>query len=641
MLDFMRRRAQSPLIKVTFVIIVLVFIFWGFGSSFRNGSPVEGSIATVDGQVVSQREFQRAYDNLKTMYRDAYKDRLTPDMIQALNLKQQTLDQLINSKILQQEAQRIGFTVDDAELRDSIRNISIFQASGQFSQTQYLRVLNYLRMSPSEFEDGQRGDLLQKKLYRLITDAVVASEDEARELYRLGQERADLSFVKIASADVLGQVTVGKKEAEEYYNTHRESFREPERVRFTYVAYPESHFEAQVQVTPQDEESFYNTHKSDRFTTPAQVHARHILFSVDQDAPEADRAKVKETAAGVLARARAGEDFAALARTYSQDPGTAPKGGDLGFFPRGRMLPPFEQAAFNLSAGSISDLVETQYGYHIIKVEAVEAERVRSLEETRAEIRQELVREGASERARAQAQTDRDKTASGSKLAEAARAAGLTHGDTPLVSRDETVPELGRQPELIQAALSLPVDQVSAPVKAGDTWYLVSPREKAESQIPEFAAVTEEAEKRARGEKAEQIAKTRAEALLAEVKEKKNLAAVATEEHLTVEETGPFTRQGTYIPKMGNLPELKKEAFRLTTEAPIASQAYVWGGNAFIAVLKERIPASGADFDKQKGRLEEDLRKRKQAAVFEEFINALKKKATITPNMDALLKLPA
>ena len=640
MLDFMRRRAQSLFIKILFVIIVLVFIFWGFGSPFEQNSPTD-SIATVGGEEVSQREFQRIYENMKNMYRDAYKDRLTPDLIQALNLKQQALDQLINSKLIQQEARRVGFTVTDTELRDSIRNISIFQSNGQFNQTQYLRVLNYLRMSPSEFEEGQRGDLLQKKLHRLITDAVPVSEDEARELYRLSQERVDLSFIKIASADLLNQVTTEKKEIEEYYNSHRESFREPERVRFTYVAYPQSHFEAQVQVTPQDEEAFYNSHKSDRFTTPAQVHARHILFTVDQAATETDKAKVKDTATGVLTRARAGEDFAALAKTYSQDPGTAPKGGDLGFFPRGRMVKEFEQAAFNLSAGSISDLVESQFGYHIIKAEAVEAQRVRSLEETRAEIRQELIREGASERARTQAQTDRDKTTSGSKLAEVAQASGVTHGDTPLVSRDETIPDLGRQPDLIHAALSLTVDQVSAPIKAGEVWYILSPREKVESKIPEFTTVTAEVEKRVRGEKAEGLAKAKAETFLAKLREKRDLSAVAAEEKLAVEETGPFTRQGTYVPKMGNLPELKKEAFRLTAEAPVAPQAYVWGGNAFVAVLKEHIPASTADFEKQKDRLREDLHKRKQATAFEDFIKTLKKNVVVTPNLNALLKMPA
>lgn len=639
MLDFMRKRARSPRIKVVFIIIVLVFIFWGFGNPMGDNAPVDG-IATVGNESISQREFQRAYENMKSMYRDAYKDRFTPDLIQALNLKQQTLDQLINSKLVQQEARRIGFTVDDAELRDSIRNISIFQTNGQFNQTQYHRVLSYLRMSPGEFEEGQRGDLLQKKLHRLITDAVPTSDEETKELYRIGQERVNVSFLKIASTDLFDQATVDAKDAETYYNTHRESFRSPERVRFTYIAYPPPHFESRVQVTPQDEESFYNSHKNDRFTTPAQVHARHILFSVEPGAPEADKAKVKETATGVLTRARGGEDFATLAKTYSQDPGTAPKGGDLGFFPRGRMVKEFEEAAFNLSAGSISDVIESQFGYHIIKAEAVERERVRTLEETRAEIRQELLREGASERARTQAEADHNKATTASKLAEVAQAAGLTQGDTPLVSRDETIPDIGRQPDLIQAALALTIDQVSAPIKAGENWYLVSPREKLESKIPDFATVSEEVTKRARGEKADQLAKTKADALLAKLKETKDLTAVATEAKLSVEETGPFSRQGSYIPKMGNLPEFKKEVFRLTPEAPVASQVYVWSGSAFIAMLKEQIPASTADFDKQKDRLREDLLRRKQSAAFEDFLNSLKKNVTVVPNMNALLKMP-
>lgn len=208
------------------------------------------------------------------------------------------------------------------------------------------------------------------------------------------------------------------------------------------------------------------------------------------------------------------------------------------------------------------------------------------------------------------------------------------------MSRDETIPDIGRQPDLIQAALALTIDQVSAPIKAGENWYLVSPREKLESKIPDFATVSEEVTKRARGEKADQLAKTKADALLAKLKETKDLTAVATEAKLSVEETGPFSRQGSYIPKMGNLPEFKKEVFRLTPEAPVASQVYVWSGSAFIAMLKEQIPASTADFDKQKDRLREDLLRRKQSAAFEDFLNSLKKNVTVVPNMNALLKMP-
>jgi peptidyl-prolyl cis-trans isomerase D len=640
MLDFMRKRKQARVIQILFLIIILVFIFWGFGNPFSE-APLTNSVAAVDGESISLRDFQRAYDNLKAGYREAYKDRLTPEMIQALNLKQQTVDQLINSTLMRQEARRVGFTVADDELRDSIRNISVFQTGNQFDQAQYQRVLTYLRLTPSEFEEGQRKDLLRKKLERFVSDAVSATDEEALELFRFNNERLNLAFIKIAATDLLTMVTVEKKESEEYYKTHSESFRQPERVRFAYVAYPASHFESKVQVTPQDEEVFYNDHKTDRFTTPAQVHARHILFPSPEGSSAEEKATVRETATTVLTRARAGEDFATLAKTYSKDPGTAPNGGDLGFFPRGRMVKPFEEAAFNLSAGAISDLVETPFGLHIIKVEAVNAERERPLDEVRAEIHQELARERAHDLAREQATQDRTKIQNGTKLAEIAQNAGLTVVESPLVSREETLPDLGRQPELTNAALSLAIDQVSEPVQAGEAWYLVSPRERVESKIPDFAQIAEDVEKRIRGEKAEQLAKTKADTFLTQAKEKKDLTPVATEAKLQVEETGLFSRQGSYVPKVGNLPDLKKDAFRLTSESPFPVQTYLWSGNAFVVMLKEKLPANTTDFEKQKERLRDELQKRKQATVLENFLNTLKKQATITLNQEALLNTPS
>jgi peptidyl-prolyl cis-trans isomerase D len=639
MLEFMRRRARSTWIKVIFLIIIAVFIFWGVGGSVSGNRP--DIVARVDGQVISTREFQRAYENVKSAYRETYKDRLTPDLLEKLNLREQTLDQLVNARLLAAEAQRLGFTASDEEVRQAISALEVFQEHGSFSQERYLTVLRYLRLTPGEFEDDQRSQLLLKKLQRLITDAPRVTDDEVRELFRLGREKVSLSFVKIASADLLNGVTVEPKEVEDYYNTHRESFRQPERVKFAYVAYPATQFESGGEVSVQDVENFYTEHTEDRFTTPARVHARHILFSLPSSAAAEEKATVRATATAVLTRARAGEDFATLAKTYSQDTATAPNGGDLEFFTRGRMVKPFEDAAFALPVGGISELVETSFGLHIIKVEANEPERVRPLTEVEAEIRQELTRTRARERAQERAREDRVKIQNGAAVAEVAQAAGLTVVETPLVARDENIPDLGRQPALIAAALALAPQQVSEPVAVEDTWYLVSPREKVPSTILDFAAVKEEAEKQLRSDKAEQLAKEKAEALLARVKETKDLAAAAAEQKLTVEESGPFTRQGGYIPKMGSLPELKRAAFRLTPEAPVAPQTAFWGGNAFVAVLKEQIPPDAQEFEKQKESIREQQLKRKQDEALNELVRYLKKRATITYNQDALLKTPS
>jgi len=168
-----------------------------------------------------------------------------------------------------------------------------------------------------------------------------------------------------------------------------------------------------------------------------------------------------------------------------------------------------------------------------------------------------------------------------------------------------------------------------------------SPRERVESKIPDFAQIADDVEKRLRTEKAEHLAKTKADALLTQAKEKKDLAPIATEAKLEVEESGLFSRQGSYIPKIGNLPDLKKEAFRLTPESPFPSQTYLWSGTAFVVMLKEKLPANTSEFDKQKEQLRDELQKRKQTIILEDFVNALKKQAKITLNEDVLLNTPS
>lgn len=641
MLSFLRRRARasarSPVIKAFLLVIIVVFIFWGVGSI--TGSQRLQVVATVDGHVISSQEFQQAYENVKRGYRDLYKERFSPELLQTLDLKGRTLDELIDHVLLLDEARRLGLTVEEEELRAAIAALPAFQADGRFRKDRYLRALRFARLTPGEFEEGQRERLLVEKLHHLLTHSLQVTEKEVKDLYWFSNEKVILSFIKLSAPDFFDQVTLNDDETAEYYRTHQESFRRPERVRLRYLAYPFARFTPEVQVSEQEIEEYYTLNQEDAFTLPARVHVRHILFAPSPQASSEEQEKIRARAKEALTRARAGEDFATLAKAYSDDPATAPEGGDLGFITKGRMVKPFEEAAFRLSPGGISDLIETAFGFHIIKAEAVEEERVQSLEEVKEEIRQTLSEEKAQDLALVQAQADREKILTGESLETVAQTAGISVEETPLLARDETIPGLEHQPKLIEAAFTLPLQGISEPLRVEEGFYLVSPVERVPSAILDLAAVREEVERKLKNEKTEKLAQEKARSLLAQLQESQDLVSVAGPAGLTVEESGPFTRQGSYIPKMGSLPELKKDAFQLTPERPVAEQIYTWSGNVYLAVLKERLEPEPEEFEKQKETLQQALTQQKKAAVIEELLRLLKEKAEININQTLLASL--
>ncbi len=635
MLDFMRSRVQSVWTKILFSIIVLVFVFWGV-ESFNDEAPVQ-TVATVNEDPISLKEFQHAYRNAESHYQQVYKGRFTPELVRQLNLRQQTLDQLIDAKLMADEARRIGFRASDEEVRDEISAFPAFQGFGSFSSDRYRRVLRYLQMTPREFEERQRDRIVAIKLQKFIDASARATDHEVEELFHFEQEQIDLAFIKIASGDLVDKVTVDEQQVQNFYDINKESFREPERIRFTYVTYTPEEYQSAVTISKQDVQKYYDTNKAEQYTEEQQVHARHILFSIPANASEGEKGQIRTSAETTLKRAKSGEDFATLAGEYSEDTQTAENGGDLGLFARGRMVEPFEEAAFSMAVGEISDLVETSFGVHIIKVEAIQSERVKPLDEVVDEITGTLRTQGSREVAENRAREDRAKITDDMTLSQFAEAIQLRLDETPLVAKNETIPGLGSKPKLIQTASELALQGISEPVRIDENWYVVSLHERIESRIPELADVQLQVEKRYRGEQAEQLAEEKAQKLHAHLKKTKNIKNLAKAEGLTVEETGPFARRGNYIPKIGNIPELKTAAFQLTPEEPVVPKSYAWGGNAFVAVLKEHIPADSEELEKQRDDLRKSLLERKQAAANLEFIRYLKEQSSIEYNQQTLL----
>lgn len=626
MLRFMRRNAASLWIKLLFGLLAAVFIYWGIGAGLQ-GTQRLTPAAKVNGVPITEKELDRAHENLLRFYREVYGDQFRPELLQAIDTRSQALEQLIRTELLYQEAIRWGLQADDAEVREAIAQMPAFRTEdGRFDKAFYLGVLRANRMSPGEFEESVRRDVVVKKLEDIALAGVYVAEADIRQHFQVANEKVNLWYVEFEPHEFVDRVRLDEAGIQGYYERHKESFREPERVKVEYVVYDENAFLPRVEVQEEDVQRYYDLHL-DEFSSPERVRARHILFKVESSSSEETKEQVRNKAQQVLDRARKGEDFAHLAKEFSEDSGSAGEGGDLGFFERGKMVAPFEAVAFSLEPGSVSDLVETQFGYHIIKVEAKEPQRTRSLDEVRNSIVERLRKEKAQQFAEQQAGKDRTRAAAGQSLAELASAAGLTVRVAGPFAPGEPIEGLGAH-ALSRAAFETSVQEVGPVVRQGGQFVVFKVLEKTESFIPELQAIRNSVTEKARAEKAGELAREKAEALLNAARES-GLEAAVKEHNKELEETGPFPFEGGFIPHLGSAPELKKVAFQLTSENPLANQVFRVGDAFYIIALKERVAADLAEFEKQKASLRQQLMTARRAEVLEKFVNGLKAQARI------------
>ncbi|MEA2625698.1 MAG: peptidyl-prolyl cis-trans isomerase [Candidatus Binatota bacterium] len=633
MLNVMRRHAQSATIKVVFWMIILVFILWGVGS-FREGTPTYA--ARVNGEDISVQDVRRHTQRLERFYKQMYGDNLTPEVAKALDFKSRAVDQMIDRELLRQEAERHGLTVSEDEVRDEIGRIEGLVTDGRFQRDVYFRFVRAEGMTPAEFEEQQRQDLLVRKIQDLIQTSVRVDPETARSLWTFENDKVNLSFVRIRAEDLTAEVKVSDADVKSFFEVHREDFREPERTVIEYVAYPEEKFAAAIQVSDEEIRQEYDLHKEDRYTDAQQVRARHILLRLPPEADEKAREEVHKRAETALERVKKGEDFAAVAKELSEDPANKDQGGDLGFFARGQMEEAFETAAFSLEPGSTSDLVETRHGFHVIKVEEKKPERLKPIEEVHDLIADHLKKGRAEEASRDAAFEDARALSEGKSFEDVAKARGLPVERPAPFAANEALAELPESAEIVRSAFTSPPGEIGPVTRAGDRFVLYRVKEKQPSSIPELTAIRARVESALKLEKAAEKAREKAKPVQEAVTQGKSLEDAAKAVGLSVEETGPFTRGGDYVLKIGRVQDLKKHAFALTPEKPLAPSVYVADKDAVVAVLKQRIPAEPAEFDTKKQEIIGRYEQEQKRIAIESLLNSLKSKADIRLNPDAL-----
>lgn len=634
MLDLIRKKQKSIIVKVVFWAIIAtfvgtIFLVWGKGDE---GSGQDTTVAvTINKTRISFDEYQSTYSNLYRLYQNIYREQFTPELEKQLGLRQQALDALIEQSLLIEEAKQLGVNVSQKELVDAIAAIPAFQENGAFSKDLYLQVLNYQRVTPEEFESMQKRQLLIERVREHIQKSVAVADADIADEHRRQNEKVDLTFVRLTPAEFEDKVRVDDSALNKFYADRKEDFRLPEAVALRYLLFEPNRFAQQVVVEEADLEKYYRRHL-DRFDIPEQVRAAHILLRLAADAGEVMRQQKRQLAEKILAEAKAGKDFAQLARQYSDDPGSAGKGGDLGYFPRGAMVAAFEEAAFSLKAGEISDIVESPFGLHIIKCESRIESGIKPLSEVTAQVKAAVVAEKSRALAFEKAMDAYNVNRKDGTLDAAAKTNDIEFKETGFFGRQEPVDGLGELPNVTAAAFTLKEGELARPVELPQGVILFSVKARRESRLPELAEVRSDVERAYRQEQSKALAKEAAESLLKAAKAGQNLETLARQQGVSAEKTGLFSSSyGAFVPRVGNAEPLAEAAFTLTEDSPVAPQVYEVDGAFVVATLNQRQKVSTTDLTvTARNELREALLTRKQEEALAKHLQTLREKATIT-----------
>ncbi|MFQ2467237.1 peptidylprolyl isomerase [Aeromonas caviae] len=368
MLDKLREGAQGKVAKVILGLIILSFALAGVGS-YLNG-PARTAPATVNGNDISAPALENAYRNerarMESQMGEAFNQlAANPDYMK--QFRRGVLDRLIDQALIDDKARSLGLRVSDEQIKQAIVAMPEFAENGKFSNDRYLQLIRRAGMTPEMFRDSLRQDMVRQQLMGAVLGSEFALKGEAEQLDRLYNQTRDLRLIRLAASAYVDGIEVSDAEVEQFYKANSARFMNDETVKVDYLLLDAANLGKNIKVTEQDAQDYYDQHQ-DLFQRPERRQVAHILIPFGKDEKAAE-----QKAEAVLAKAKAGDDFAALAKADSSDTFSAKKGGELDWFEKGVMDPAFEKAAFALDkAGDLSAVVKSPFGFHIIKLLGVE-----------------------------------------------------------------------------------------------------------------------------------------------------------------------------------------------------------------------------------------------------------------------------
>jgi peptidyl-prolyl cis-trans isomerase D len=581
----------------------------------QSGNELTGAdvVAQVGDQTITTADVQAQLTRIS-------RNGQIPPSILPLYAKQM-LDQLVFERSLELEAQRLGLRVTDEEHANFLRKMipTAYVGDTFIGMDKYsTEVQTRFQMTVPEFESEVKKELLQQKFQQLVTDGITVTEDEVREEYLRGNDKVKIDYVIVKPDDLQPKIEASDAELAAYFEKNKGRYVVPERRTVDYATLDFAQLRQRAQVSEDDEKVYYQQHV-DTYKLEDRAHVAHILFKT-VGKTDAEVAEIKKKADDVLNKAKHGGKFADLAKQYSEDT-TKDKGGDLDWIVHGQTVPEFEAAAFSLPKGAISDLVKTQYGFHIIEVIDRETARTQTFEEVKAAIQAQLQQQKAEQLGETlSAQIAEEIRRSGRvPIDELAKKFNLMTGEAKLVEANQPLPEAGNSPAVLDNVFRLRVGDLSAPLRTDRGYVVLTIKEIQPAHPASLAEVRDRVLADYRREKAVDLAKTRAEELGKRVKSGENFASAAKAPGFEVKTSDPFSRTGS-IPEAGSAKQFSA-AFKLPVGQ--AGDPVFLGSNWVVYRVAQHDPINEEDFAKQKTAIETQALQTKRQSAYELFRTTL------------------
>jgi peptidyl-prolyl cis-trans isomerase D len=637
MLDRMRRHRSWLKWSLGLVAVTMVIFFipqdYLRPTTAVGAAPTE-TVAEVDGRTLTAGDFQQRYLLQVQQYRQQFGGAMNDQLLRQLGVEQQVLTQMIDEQAGLIEAERHGLKVSDEELAQQIFAIPQLQENGRFiGEERYEQLL--LSQNPpvtkSQFEDSLRRSLMLDKLRSALTDWIAVSDADLESEYRRRNEKVKVQVVALTADKFRSQVTVADADLTPYFEAHKADYRVGEQRKVRYLLLDREQARQRVAVPQNDIQRYYNDNIQ-QYQTAERVRASHILLNTGGK----DEAAVRKLGEELLAKIKAGADFGELAKKYSEDPGSKEKGGDLDYFTRGRMVPEFEMAAFTLAPGQVSDLVKTQYGFHIIKVVDKQAGSTQTLDQVRAQIQQQLAAQIADRQITEQSTKLADRIKNPDDLNKVATELGLKVDETGFFQRTEPVPGLGAAPQVADAAFELMDNAVSAPLGSTRGPVFITVSGKKAAYTPPLDEVRDRVREDLIRSRAAELGRQRAAAIASQLKSAKDFSAAVKALGFEAKDSELVARN-SQLPEVGASLEVDKVAFALPKGA-VSDPIQTPEATVIVRVV-DRDEVTPDEFKLAKETFRAELVNERRGRFFASYMTKAKERLKIEVKPDVIRRL--